>query len=98
MSWVGFRIWLAEKIMPSGIKLTRERYHRLRHEIEGDRWWLGTEFPEVHAFATRLLCNDDNYARKIGEPARDCGWSHDISQFREQMRRGEAKVRSHENH
>ena len=63
------------------------RYERMRMEAANAYWWLG-EFPAGYTVLRWLLDNDFNYNRALGEPARG-PWRGDISEFREQLRRGE---------
>lgn len=81
---------IAEWLDPVAVK-DAQKYRRLRYEIESDRWWLAYDFPEIKAFADRLLSNDQNYWRSIEDEYTPSRWRSEIDYFREQLRQGEAR-------
>lgn len=86
---MSFRSVIAGWIWPEAVRNER-RYQRLCGQIDDCRYWLA-EFPEVGAVTDWLLTNERNYWRREGDPVISCRWYPSIDQFREQLRRGEAR-------
>ena len=89
----GWKLWLARRLAPA-VFLNAQRYERMLSEVSYERQWLAYDFPKVGAFAERLLVSDHNHWRSLDEEPVQSRWHWNISDFREQLRRGEARTQA----
>ena len=83
---------IAGWICPDLVKES-DRLWRLRVEMSDKIRWLSYDYPIVEVVLARLMVDDLNYARPLGEAARELkfpnlggSWPSDIYSFREKMR------------
>ena len=85
---MGLRRVLAELLYPSAF-YDQRAYQRITARACDAFWWLG-KFPEACATLRWLIDGDRDERRQIGVTSIS-RWGPDISEFREQLRRGEHK-------
>lgn len=84
---MGIRNFIAEWLSPETFR-DADGWRRLKDAVADERHWLG-DFPEACAFAERTFERMRCWERKLDDPIPAAKWGAHISDFREQLNRGD---------
>lgn len=83
---MNIRRWIAKRLYPREFR-DAEAYHWMKNEMAYDLRWLGYDFPQIEAYIDRFQKRDFNHWRGLDTKPMASKWSHDISVYREEMRK-----------